>query len=64
MIDVVTQQALARFRQSRDEYLINANNELVMYWSLFQSFIIVFCGLFQVYFVRRFFYSNTKTNKT
>jgi hypothetical protein len=55
MIDVLTQQTLGRFRQSRDDYLSEVNNDLVMYWSLFQTFIIIFSGIFQVYFIKRLF---------
>lgn len=55
LIEVHSQQAMARFRQTRDEYLIESNNSLVLYWSLFQSLLIIFCAVFQVYFIRRLF---------
>lgn len=48
-------QALMRFKQTRDDYLIEANNSLVFYWSAFQSVLIIMCGLFQVYFIKRLF---------
>jgi p24 family protein gamma-5 len=50
-----THQAISRFRNSRDDYLIEANESLVFYWSSFQSVLIVICGIFQVYFIKRLF---------
>jgi len=55
MLEVFTHQALGRFRQSRDEYLSDANNKIVLYWSLVQSIVIVLCGVFQVYFIKKLF---------
>jgi hypothetical protein len=58
---MTSHQALARFRQSRDDYVIEANYSLVFYWSLSQSIFIVLCGIFQVYFIKRLF--NVSLNK-
>jgi hypothetical protein len=64
MIDVLTQQALFRFRQARDDYIVDANNEMVLYWSLVQTFIIIISGIFQVYFIKRLFTtSSTKSSR-
>lgn len=57
LLEINTHQALARFRQTRDEYLIESNNGLVFYWSLFQSILIVICGVCQAYFIRHLFTS-------
>ena len=55
MLEVFTAQALARFRQSRDEYLIELNNKVIMYWSMAQSVVIILSGAMQVYFVKKLF---------
>ena len=56
--DIMGYQAIARFRQARDDYLIDANNSLVFYWSFFQSVLIMVCGLFEVYFIKKMFKVN------
>jgi hypothetical protein len=56
-----THQAISRFRNSRDDYLIEANESLVFYWSSFQSVLIVICGIFQVYFIKRLFNVSRKS---
>ena len=63
MIDVLTQQTLVRFRQARDDYTVEVNNDLVLYWSLFQTCIIILCGIFQVYFIKRLFLTNSSKSK-
>lgn len=55
LVEIFTHQAMAKFRQTRDEYLIEANNSLVLYWSSFQSVLIILCAMFQVYFIKRLF---------
>lgn len=55
MLEVYTQQSLERFRQARDEYLLEANMNMVQHWSIAQSIIIVLSGLFQAYFIKRLF---------
>jgi heme/copper-type cytochrome/quinol oxidase subunit 2 len=59
IVEILTHQAMARFRNSRDEYTIETNNSLVVYWSVFQSILIVVCGCIQVYFVKRLFTTST-----
>ena len=55
LIEIHTHQAISRFKNSRDDYLIEANESLVFYWSLFQSALIIICYFFQVYFIKRLF---------
>jgi hypothetical protein len=58
MFEVSSHQSYYKYHQARDEYLMQSNSEMVMHWSLAQSFLIVFCGFFQVYFIKRLFTSN------
>lgn len=62
LVQIFTQQAMARFHQARDEYLIESNNSLVFYWSISTSLIIICCGIFQVYFIKRLFSAPVRTN--
>ncbi len=55
---------MAKFRQARDDYVIEANNSLVLYWSVFQSFFIIVCGFIQVYFIKRLFSVTKHKNST
>jgi hypothetical protein len=63
VVEIFTHQAMARFRNGRDEYTIESNNSLIVYWSCFQSVLIIICGCIQVYFVKRLFLVNAKTNR-
>ena len=63
LVEVQTHQTLGRFKQSRDEYVLIANNSLIFYWSLFQSILIIICGIFQVYFIKRLFNVHKKNIK-
>ncbi|CAF0723948.1 unnamed protein product [Brachionus calyciflorus] len=60
LVEIFTHQAMSRFRGSKDEFLIEANNELVFYWSIFQTFLIILCGAFQAYFIKKLFKTRTK----
>ena len=62
LVEVFTTQAMSRFKQTRDEYLLEANNSLILYWSAFQMVVICSCSVFQVFFIKRLF--NTSLKKT
>lgn len=62
IVEIFTHQAMARFRNTRDEYTIDTNNTLIIYWSVFQSFLIIMCGCFQVYFVKRLFQTSRSSS--
>jgi hypothetical protein len=56
-------QAISRFQQKRDEYLIEANNSLVAYWSFFQTILIILSAMFQIYFIKKMFTTSFKNKK-
>ncbi len=61
IIEMFTHQALSRFKQAKDEQLLDANNSLVFYWSLSQLVLVVFAGFFQVFFIKRLFLSSSSS---
>jgi hypothetical protein len=59
LMEVYTHQAMERFHQAKDAYTLQSNNDLVVYWSLTQTVLIILCAVFQAFFIKRLFISDS-----
>jgi hypothetical protein len=63
LIEIFTHQAMARFKQTRDDHTLDANHSLVLHWSIFQMILICTSSLVQAYFIKRLFSQNSTSSK-
>ena len=56
-------QSMARSQEARDRSIMNANYDRVMFWSIFNSIILIGVGAIQVYMIRSLFEEDSKIGK-